>query len=333
MTAANNFVSDLYHLAERKGLDTGKLLQHAGIDPSVIDSPDIRVDSQKLAVIVSSLWDELQDESMGLSQDPIPRGAFLMMGKLAVHEPTLRDALQMATRFYSMVTNAYRIIFEVEGDTATLQFRMASKAADEQHLFAEITLMMWHRFSSWLIAENVILSQVFFDYPAPNHVGEYSYLYPGNHNFDSDHLGFSFPCSFLESRVSQTPETLSAFFKRGPIELFMQPTTDFSLTREVQLLLKKYICEGFPTIDDAASQLHMTPRTLIRKLKQEGTSYQELKDRVRRDAAVWLLTSQSMPLSEIALAVGFSDAAVFTRAFKSWTGMTPRVYRVNAAAG
>ena len=85
--------------------------------------------------------------------------------------------------------------------------------------------------------------------------------------------------------------------------------------------------QGFPSIDAAADVMHMTKRTLIRKLKEEGTSYQKLKDRVRRDRAIYLLTKHTLSVGEVAEKVGFSDSAVFARAFKSWTGSSPREYR------
>jgi AraC-like DNA-binding protein len=65
----------------------------------------------------------------------------------------------------------------------------------------------------------------------------------------------------------------------------------------------------------------------MRKLKGEGTSFQQIKERVRRDRAIYFLTNRSCSIATIAEKVGFSDAAVFARAFKSWTGMSPKDYR------
>lgn len=331
MSAANVFVSQLYHLAERKGLDTKELLHRAGISEDEIDAPEVRVDTERLAVIVMSLWDELQDESMGISASPIPRGTFHMMGKLAVHEPNLGKALQIAIRFYRLVTRAFEMELCVDGETATLKFHMNSLNQDDQHLFGEINLMAWHRFASWLISENLTLNEVFFDYPTPQHVSEYSYLFPGKHRFNAKFEGFSFKTDFLERQIDQNPSALKAFIQRCPLELFIQPKTDFSISHDLQKILKKHLRQGFPVIEDAAETLHLTKRTLIRKLKEEGSSYQQIKDLVRRDRAIALLTRHKMPLSEIAEAVGFSDPAVFARAFKTWTGLSPREYRTNAA--
>jgi AraC-like DNA-binding protein len=330
MTAANIFASQLYHRAVASGLDGDKLLQAAGISRELIDVPDRRVETEKVAVIVESIWEHLQDESMGLSNSPIPRGSFHMMGKVAIHEPKLGRSLQMGIQFYSLVTKAFTTELVVEGDVATLKFHMSAPELDSDHLFAEINLMAWHRFASWLISENVTLNDIFFDYAAPAHVSEYAYLYPGKHRFSKSFQGFSFHSNFLEREVSQSVSSLNSFIKRCPVEFFMQPTTDFSVAFGLQKRLKSQLSDGFPVIEDAAKTLHMTKRTLMRKLKDEGTSYQQIKDLVRRDRAIYLLTQHSMPLGDIAEAVGFSDPAVFARAFKGWTGVSPREYRLES---
>ena len=99
MSAANNFVSDLYAVAKEKGLDAVALLRDADISEEVIGATDVRVERQALAKFQVNIWNALDDEAMGLSDFPIRRGTFQMLGKLAVSESTLRDALLMGANF------------------------------------------------------------------------------------------------------------------------------------------------------------------------------------------------------------------------------------------
>lgn len=331
MSAANNFLTQLYHIAVEQGLDADAILSRAELDRNMIDSPGQRIDTRKLAVVVESIWDQLQDESLGQSDFPIPRGAFFMMGKVAIHEPDLRKALLVGMRFYAMVTRAFEATLEERGDQATVVFHMRSPQRDRYHLFAEINLMAWHRFASWLIAESLTLNEIFFDFATPEHVSEYAYLFPGQHRFNADFQGFSFDRRFLDRDISRSGESLEAFVKSCPVEFFVQPKTDFSISYDLARLLKKDLLRGvaFPLIEDAAEYVHLTKRTLIRKLREEGTSYQQIKDLVRRDRAIYLLTHRSIPLAQIAEEIGFSDPAVFARAFKTWTGVSPREYRAS----
>ena len=329
MTAANYYISQFYHLAARCGLDADALLAEAGIDKKVIDVPGLRVDAEKLSAVLVAIWDSLDDEAMSLSNSPIPRGSFYMMGKLTVHEPTLRKALEQFIRFYTIATNTYTMRLDVEGERALLTFEVNAPEMDDEHLLAEIHLMSLHRYGSWLIAENIPLAEVYFAYPPPPQVKEYSFLFPGKHVFDAPYMGISFSKKYLDMETVQDTGTLKTFMRRCPVELFLQPKTDFSLTSDVQVVLQKYVQDGFPTARDVADQLHLTRRTLMRKLKEEGSSFQQIKDLIRRDKAIHLLTAQPFAVGEIAEKVGYSDPAVFARAFKSWTGLSPREYRAS----
>ena len=76
-----------------------------------------------------------------------------------------------------------------------------------------------------------------------------------------------------------------------------------------------------------AERLHLSLSTLQRHLAAEGTSYQSLKDQLRRDMAISLLNTTSMAIGAVATSLGFADSSAFQRAFKNWTGSPPGSYR------
>lgn len=326
-TAANHYLSALYHSAVKLGVDVIPLLNRVGLSTADIDKPKNRIPTEKLSAIQISIWDITQDESMGLNGFPLKRGSYYMMGKLTIHQTHLGKVLSLGQQFYNLLVNDNFITIRQEGDNTVLRVQLVSPEADPDHLFAEITLLAWHRYSSWIIAQGIPLAETRFNYSPPLHVNEYTYLYPGKHVFDSDELALVFPSRYLEYEVKQTESTLVGFLKRCPLELFRQYKDDYSLSSELRRLLVKHIWGAKGSIADCASQLHMTPRTMMRKLKEEGTSFQQLKDYVRRDKAIMLLTQQKMAISEVAEQIGYSDSAVFTRAFRQWTGLSPRKYR------
>jgi AraC-like DNA-binding protein len=80
-------------------------------------------------------------------------------------------------------------------------------------------------------------------------------------------------------------------------------------------------------MDAVAAALHMSPRTLQRRLEQSGTRYSEVLDDVREAQARAWLSDRTLSLGEIGYRLGFSDLATFSRAFKRWTGKPPGTWR------
>ncbi|GGO90192.1 AraC family transcriptional regulator [Wenjunlia tyrosinilytica] len=91
--------------------------------------------------------------------------------------------------------------------------------------------------------------------------------------------------------------------------------------------------EGIPAMGAAASALHMSTRTLHRRLSAEGTSYRRLVDEARHARAVDMLTTAGLGVEQIAARLGYADGAAFVRAFRRWTGATPGAYRVGLPGG
>ena len=133
-TASNHYVSRFYHLAVERGLDAGALLRQAEIDPDVIDTPDRRVDAEKLATLLVGIWDSLRDEGMSLTASRIPRGSFYMVGKLTINEPNLQKVLEQIIRFYGFVTTAFTMDLTVDGDVALFTIKQPHPELDRDHL-------------------------------------------------------------------------------------------------------------------------------------------------------------------------------------------------------
>ena len=82
-----------------------------------------------------------------------------------------------------------------------------------------------------------------------------------------------------------------------------------------------------PTTEDVARHLHMSPRTLQRRLQESGSSFQRVLDEARRQMARYYLTNSVLELSEAAYLLGYEDASSFTRAFRGWEGVAPGHWR------
>lgn len=99
-----------------------------------------------------------------------------------------------------------------------------------------------------------------------------------------------------------------------------------SLTQRVQSRLV-HCKESYPTLEEMAEEEHVSSRTLIRHLHEEGTTYQQLLDDVRKELACWLLLQTELPVEMVAERLGYGDTSNFSRTFRRWLGVTPREFR------
>ncbi len=324
-TIASHFVRAALRGAGRRGLDCRELLRQASLPVAIVDEPRARVAPEQFAQLIQLLWETLDDEYLGLGEQPSKRGTFAMMGHAIIHCRTLDKALQRGILFYRLFPWAAQIQLRREGEWAYLCLT-ANPPWDPDHFLAESLLVIWHRLSSWLIGQRIRIAETTFAYGAPAHASEYDLLFPGPRRFAAEHTGILFQASYLEMPILQDERTLKHFLKHSPADLLARPVGGHSLSSRIRRLLGRN-CTDWPDLDNVARQLHCSPQTLRRRLREEGTSFQELKDHLRRDQAIYLLSRAELSIQTIAEQLGFSEPSAFHRAFKKWTDLTPGAYR------
>jgi AraC-like DNA-binding protein len=94
----------------------------------------------------------------------------------------------------------------------------------------------------------------------------------------------------------------------------------------------EHLASGEGTAEETAKQLHMSPRTLQRKLAEAHTTYLQLIDDTRKDLALRYIEDPRRSVTDITFSLGFSQPSAFTRAFKRWTGRSPSDYRAGSPA-
>ncbi|MDY7096918.1 MAG: AraC family transcriptional regulator ligand-binding domain-containing protein [Pseudomonadota bacterium] len=134
----------------------------------------------------------------------------------------------------------------------------------------------------------------------------------------------------LERPNAVGDDAISRFFDQRIEEMLAEINTDIPVSLRVKSEIGKNLCGGVPKLSDVARAIGMSARTLQRKLSEESAVFQDLVDEARRELAERLLRTTRYPLVEIAFLTGFAEQSGFTRAFKRWSGKTPRSYRIGA---
>ena len=166
------------------------------------------------------------------------------------------------------------------------------------------------------------------EHPAPPDISEYARTFdPLPIEFGAPFSGFVFDAACLDERLVSADIGLHQVVC-GHADLKLEELSRArQFTSRVRSALAAELSGGTPSITRIASHLHMSPRTLERKLEREGAKFSTLLEEMRRELATRYVQNQRLELTEIAYLLGFSQTACFYRAFKRWTGETPLGYR------
>lgn len=243
---------------------------------------------------------------------------------------TVGDGIEIAMRYSHLVNEALEVRLESIGDRVLIRMEsrvVLPRVAEDFMLTAafahhiRVPLIDAPELECWLM------------HPAPDDVSEYvSTFAPARVCFGARCSGFMFDRAHLQRPLaSSDPKLRPVVHQLAERMLAELPATD-TITDRLRRIVARELPQGDPSAARAASVLQMSQRTLCRRLEQEGTTFRELLDDLRRQLALQYLARRDLSVSEVAFLLGFSQAAAFHRAFKRWTGTTPLDHRRRSAA-
>lgn len=332
-TVAIGFVQGMLAGPKQRGYDAAHLLERVGIAAQQLKDPAARIPIERYAALYNLLNHELDDEAFGLFSTPMRCGSFEFLCRGVITSPTLAEALERSARFLRLVLPDLVVHLERTRGTARLCIaenplaKHSPGRADIGRIFAfEWLLRLLHGLSSWLVGRGIVLDAIAFPYSRPPQADDYALIYTAHSRFDSALLIASFAENLLDLPIRRDEAALQAFLVGAPGKL----TTLYRRDREMVQRVRDVLRDALPetrSLAAVAKTLHLSPRTLHRRLEDEASSFQAIKDALRRDLAINRLSKTRQPLARIAADLGFADASAFYRAFVSWTGMAPTHYR------
>jgi AraC-like DNA-binding protein len=322
------YVKIILNAAEKVNLERQTLLSAIGLDLSILEDTDARISHEA----VHALWREIirrsGDEAIGLRLVQLVEPESLdVVGYAAYSSPSLGEALTRFIRYSRLIHEGAKWTLETSGNVCRIT-----------HSVPGIHIPLHGAICQWVLATVIVNIRrmtgldfvplrVGFQHHQPEDISVYRELFRSPLEFGQSVNFVTFDAAWLNQPLLKSDPGLCALLDRYAEELLAKLPGRESLVDSVRQEISMGLRGGDPGLDAIAQKLGMSPRTLQRKLKEEGTSHQELLDEMRRELSIHYLQERQMAVYEVAFLLGFSETSAFHRAFKRWTGTTPGEFR------
>jgi AraC-like DNA-binding protein len=314
-----HFVEALLAGAIARGVDPAPLLRVAGIERG-----QARVSTQAYAALMKAVAFALDDEFFGSDSQRMKPGSFAMLCHAVIGCRTLRSALARAVRFYRLMLDDTAGTVTEENGQLRLEFRSPGPVP----LFAHENLLLFlHRLACWLVNRRIPLSALGFAFPEPERADEYRVIFSTEASFGQPYSYFAIDARYGALPLVRDDAALKDFLALAPENLFVRYRPSHGTAHLVRLHLAAMPLTDWPDFAELARSLGMSASTLHRRLADEDSNFQMIKDQIRRERAQALLRQSGRSVMAIAEELGFAEPSAFHRAFRKWTGRAPGQFR------
>jgi AraC-like DNA-binding protein len=322
------FVQGILNAAEKANLKVEALLNAIGLDSSILQDTDARISHEKFNALWREMTQSSGEEAIGLRiAQLVEPAAFDVVGYAVSSSPTLGEALSRIERYSRLVHEGEKWTLETNGKVARITYTVLGVHIPLPGALCQCVLASIILFSRRLTGLDVVPLRVGFQHQQPEDVSAYRHLFRAPLEFEQPVNFIILDAALLDQPLLKSDPGLCAVLDRYITQLLAKLPHNETIVDSVRREISEGLRGGDPGLEAIALRLSIAPRTLQRKLKEAGTSQQELLDEMRRELSIHYLQERQMAVYEVAFLLGFSETSAFHRAFKRWTGTTPGEFR------
>lgn len=317
--------------AESAGADTTALLTKAGLDPTILDSDDGRINGEQFQRFILLLCERTHNPTLGLETgDFVQPGSYSVLGYITMSCATLGEAVARIAPFEKLVGDMGTTELAMSQGCIKLTWHCNYNHPIVRPQVVDNVFASWITYARWL-ADDAAASptRVYLKRESPGPELEQAYRQRWNCpvHFGADKDTITLKQELLNTRLRQPDPLLRKTLEAHALTQLASLDTDTDLISQVKHSIQQQLMHGITRQDMVAEDLGVTSRTLQRKLSQEGVSYQKLLDDVRQKMAEDYLLNSDLGIPDIALRLGYSETTSFHRKFKAVAGKTPKEFR------
>jgi AraC-like DNA-binding protein len=337
-SVAAGFARALTELAVSRGADRLELAARSGIDPKLLEDQDNRIPFAKYVALMRAAKELSRDPALALhfgeAYDMTELSIVGLLGQAAMSGAEAFAQLGRYTRLIADIEveapdGGDRLVFQQENGETWLVDRRRNPNDFPELTESSFARMMatGRRFGS---ADTI--KAVHVTHPEPAYRAEYDRIFQVPVTFESARNALLVDGRAMDFKPSNPSRYVFGILSERADALLKELERTKTIRGRVESLLLPVLHTGNISMDMIAEKLGLSRPTLFRRLKTEGTTFENLVDELRHKMAINYLSGKKVSVNETAYLVGFSEPAAFSRAFKRWTGMSPREMR-NSARG
>jgi AraC-like DNA-binding protein len=315
-------------LLEAKQIEPEGLLRQAGLSRRQVRDPDQRIPFRKHALLFELAAQACKDPYFGLKLgarvDVREAG---LLGYVTLSSPTFGRALENVVRYHRVLSEGFRLNFEVDQRHAVLAAMPADPSGVVGRQAVEFATSVVVRMCRDLTAQKVTPLRVRFVHLPPRRKARYAAVLKAPVDFEQPRIEVLFPKEMLPVPVKSADHRLLRILEAYCREILGKRAEESDIVFDVREVIIKLLSGGVPTLERMAAEVNTSVRTLERRLKAKGWTYKQLVDDLRRQLALRYVKDPRLRLSQLGFLLGFSENAAFVHAFRRWTGSTPMRYR------
>lgn len=320
--------TELPALIRQLGADPGALLAAAGLAPDALDRPDRTVAYAALGRLFARVAEATGCPQVGLLAGRMWHLSDLgLVGEIVRHSPTLGDALRTLT-VYQHLNSGGGLAFLLErGGAVDLGYAIYEPCVEGAAALFDSALAAGQNTLAELAGPGFVATEVQLPHVRPHDVSPYRACFHIVPRFESEMAVIRFPAALMAQPIrGADPARYHEARRRA------DAAGRGDLLQRLRRVVRVLMLSGEVSGEAAAHMLELHRRTLNRRLKAQGTTFQAVLDEVRAEVARQLLEGTRASLDDVASTLGYASVSPFMRAFRRWTGMTPGRWRRETAS-
>lgn len=332
LTVAAGLARSLIDFAASKGADRRALAARSGVALDDLSDLDNRIPLSNYIALMHAGKELARDPALALHfGEANDMAEFSIVGLITLASETMAEAFAQLNRYGRLV---------IEFDGGPDRFRLASERGgvwivdcrQNPNDFYELTESTFARMvcGPRRLGVPQAVRAVHVTHAEPSYRSEYDRVFGVPVTFESDWNAMLVDAAMINYRLQIQPRYAFGILSERAEALLKELESSKSVCGRVESLLMPVLHKGQASIDAIAARMGVSRQTLYRNLKNEGMTFEKVLDTLRHKLAVSYLSGRKASVNETAYLVGFSDPASFSRAFKRWTGTSPREFKTHA---